>query len=305
MRQTYSGLDCKKIRCNTYKKESSSMLRARIIFYSLFLCSSFESFAVDPVAQEPLNNQSLVQKIIQVPGVVRDFLNDWTLENLGAENCRPETEEFIRDHLRALGVSWADTITIRRVSKTGIYGCGIGPVNAFVSILWFKKYLYVIEDWFMTLSEDEKRALITHEATHISEHHLLIQRVVGLSCVSALWVARMYALEKHFGPQSLLLFIGADITVLFGLPMLSRYLEIRADNAAIQVSPNGALKLMNQFDQLEKELEREKPQWKLLVWRRMLRRFLRRPFLSHPRPEKRIANVRKVAKARNLQLDEE
>lgn len=354
-------------------------MHKKLLLFCLVLtsCPSYTTLEIPTLSPsttpQPETKPSIAQTIAHIPGTIRDFIGDFIVEPYGAQPCSPDIESYIRDYLKKLNMNFADTIIIRKLSKRMIYG-GAGPKGAFAICLPFKKYLYIAEDWFKSLSDNEKRGLIAHESTHLREQHPLILLTANITyqIVRKIVAQQLHAkinknatsnanelylslshqnftlpiptFTTETSPETVfanmtqvaskaisqtatqaarnafdisntaatqhnqidkILNICDKVILVISLAMISRYFETRADTYAMTTDPDGTLKILKQFESQEQELENELPQWKLLIWKRKIGKFINSFFATHPTTIKRIEHIKKVAKQRNLQLNEE
>lgn len=104
---------------------------------------------------------------------IRTFDDFTGTERLGFQALTEHNERFIRTIVHDLDMD-DYCIEIRGMSNLAQHM--VGRLNAFVipSLLFDKKshaYLFISEDWFDTLSEQEKQALIRHELMHLKQNH--------------------------------------------------------------------------------------------------------------------------------------
>ena len=114
----------------------------------------------------------------------RDFWDFILLENLGYKGVVPETENYLRQLIKEMGM---EDYNIEIRSMSNHIKRIAGRMNAFVVPSYVSSksnlnLLFISEKWFSTLSEGEKRALIGHELTHIRRNH--IPKRIILSMVS-------------------------------------------------------------------------------------------------------------------------
>ncbi len=143
----------------------------KLIYFFGFLFIVFGSQAkLDLERPESKPNHELA-RLKSVIRTVDDFMGT---ENLGFQTLTEKNEVFIKSIITDLGM---DDYCIEIRGMSNLAQREIGRLNAFVipSGIFGNKshsYLYISEDWFDTLSEQEKQALVRHELMHLQKDHV-------------------------------------------------------------------------------------------------------------------------------------
>ncbi len=105
---------------------------------------------------------------------ILDFL---FFEPLGYTRASEENEQFIRNIQHEMGMdSW--NIATRRLSNYAMRL--VGRENTFVISTPGLHYLFISQDWFDSLSQQERRFLIGHELSHLQKYHTLKRIGAGI-----------------------------------------------------------------------------------------------------------------------------
>lgn len=115
----------------------------------------------------PSHDLSLLKNLIRT---FDDFMYS---EHLGYQSLTKKNGDFIKSIISNLDM---DDYCIEIRGMSNLAQRVFGHFNSFVvpSNIFGKKshsYLYISEDWFDTLSEQEKQALVRHELMHLKKNH--------------------------------------------------------------------------------------------------------------------------------------
>lgn len=103
----------------------------------------------------------------------RDFWDFILLEHFGYKGVAVETEQYIRQIIKQMDMK---NYNIEIRSMSNFAKRLLDRMNTFVMPSLFVRselnYLFVSEEWFNSLPEPEKRALISHEMIHIRNNHM-------------------------------------------------------------------------------------------------------------------------------------
>jgi Zn-dependent protease with chaperone function len=149
--------------------QSKHMFKVTTLF--VYLCTFINIYPTldlsHPEAQ-PNFKLSVLKRAIRA---VDDFLGR---EHLGFQAVSASNELFIRKVADSLNM---DDYCIEIRGMSNFAQRKFGRINAFVipSILFSKRshaYLFISEDWFNTLPDEQKQALVRHELMHIKHNHM-------------------------------------------------------------------------------------------------------------------------------------
>lgn len=150
------------------------------------------------------------------------------IHQFGNKEPRPALKKFIQSILQELGIP-LDKVIIRRMNRYAI--SKFGKQNAFVlgDINFTKVHMFISEEWFDTLSTQEKRFIIGHEAMHIKYRHtikhiILLLVPLGLYHLYDFLYRNQASWLKHERTK-LGIYLGSLLLSSLG----SRYMEANAD----------------------------------------------------------------------------
>ena len=259
---------------------------------------------------------ALAEQTIKSLSVSNKLLAQRQTFSLGNESVSPETEQCIRHIIKDMNM---ENYHIEIFSMNN-YGKNLyGFMNAVVLPSFFRSksnFLYISQDWFNTLSQQEKRALIGHELIHIRNKHIPKKVMILIaSCFfnSVLAVNLIRCIEPDAFD------IRADITFrkkffeMFAIELFmlffyfsngprnwySRFCEKEADIQSAQLldCAEGAAELWAQFickTNAEKSLFKKSL---TKIPYKKVRTIIKFLFLdgTHPQPKKRVAYMKKLA----------
>lgn len=270
------------------------------IHYAMLLCLflSFPCIAAENLPQQP---DWLQQKIES--GLV--FYEDVRfLENMGSQDCSAQTQIMVRNVLRAFDVYCSETIRIRRLSKIAMYN-GYGPMQ-FLYFCFLNQYFFIDEDWFNSLPDEDKIALVARQAIYLKEQHNEALWAGTLGCLAVGGGLCIGGLEMHnsYTAPCIAAAVAVGMATPFVVALLSRYLTCRADRGAVMVGcGNGAIDVFKRYQHFDDECEAERAQWKVLVGIRKMIKFVSKPFNLMPTHEERIKALKEFAQEHGIVLD--
>lgn len=104
---------------------------------------------------------------------VRKFIYDVTdfllYEMFSVTDASPETVQFVREMQKQMGMERM-TIRVRSFSRGAMLRAG--RENALAVSIPYANTVLISEEWFNTLSEIEKKAIVGHELAHLKNKHL-------------------------------------------------------------------------------------------------------------------------------------
>ena len=275
------------------------------VIASLFLSTLFSSFLC----------ASPVSWVRSATSYVRTSFNnhcDRAGETLIENNCgacpvSKKLEKKIRALLYKIGFAHYDTIKIKQIARIAMFS-GIGDHNAFVIHLGpLPRYLYVNEEWLLTLSEEEQEFLIAHETMHLVYNHSIkkilfaIGSLVGFGIAFVMLRDYIKSTEYNYISNGVWndLFVAVPIAAGFSQLAYSRFCERQADTAAARAlgTSAGGCVLMDNFEQYIQDLDAELPQRPDLVAQRQSDREF---YGSHPtcRARKKYLQEMKLEKTK-------
>ncbi len=162
----------------------------KLIFFFAFLFVAFElktKIDLERPKSRPSHKLSRSQKMF------RDFVDFYFAEDYGDQALTEKNETFIKNIISDLNMN-EYCIEIRGMSYEG--QTIFGHINA-VAMIGFKffSYIYVSEDWFDTLPEEEKQALIRHELMHIKKNHIV--KKLGILFISSAGLAMLVSILNN------------------------------------------------------------------------------------------------------------
>lgn len=267
------------------------------IILSLVLLSSTLHATLDLDRPESKPNQ----KMGLFKRFVRGYYDFMGIESFGYQKLKPENEAFIENIIKNLQME-DYCIEIRGMSNYAEHI--FGHVNAFVmpSVIFNKKshtYLYVAEEWFDTLSSEQKEALVKHELMHLKCNHARRRIFTHIGSLLAIGIATgitwKYIDQKcpeQSQPIENILYKYCSFIVplyasLFGLMAYDRSLEKEADIEATKTMKNkqGMIDLLNNL-----KIHVEDPYSKFAIKRlfQMMLEPLHNLLSTHPRCNTRI-----------------
>ena len=220
---------------------------------------------------------------------IHDFLIG---ESFSLTDVSPEVEQFVRNIQKEMKM---EHVTIRLRSFSREIMSLFGRENAAALSIPFANTILISEEWFNSLPEKEKRALIGHELAHIQKKH--IYKKAGVSIISYLIFNNIILRPLEVNPifKSIL----AHVLAVIPTQMCSREFELEADNiSAVELNNNvdGCIDLFKRFKNLRD------PHSRFTIKRaiRRIKKFLSYPFrklvASHPPFSTRIKELEKLTK---------
>ncbi|MEX0940534.1 MAG: M48 family metallopeptidase [Candidatus Babeliales bacterium] len=222
-----------------------------------------------------------------------DFMG---LENLGFKSISKENEQFIRAIIHELEMD-NYCIEIRRMSNHAQQI--VGRMNAFVTYSFKKEehaYMFISEEWFETLSENEKQALVRHELMHLKYDHVSRKQILAglVLCSYYYFIYKVFFDYQSFqiNKTSKIMYKSSPFIFFTSLLLLckfSRFCEKQADiQAAKTVSDKqGFINLFKKF----KECEDPESKFRLKRFVKNLFRPILKLFNTHPELDERIAYI--------------
>ncbi len=260
------------------------MFQYNVRVYVLGILTLFCGYTSDGKASEA------PKKIGRLQQFKDGFLDFCFLEELGYTEVSPENEQFIRDIQKEIGLE-NQRIRIKRMSKlaTRLFG----RENAFATL---GNNLFISEDWFNTLSQEEKRFLVGHELAHLKKRHPLKMYGINIGRL-LLSICIAEALKKRLSSTGLIpnmlregLLVLNNLILLLDICYLSRKCEYEADDIAARElnNPDGGIVF---FERLIKEVR--DPESRFAI-KRIFSRLYKKLFSTHPEFEERIDHMRNI-----------
>ena len=255
---------------------------------------------------------------------VRRFIyaiTDYLLyEVFSVTDASPETVQFVRQMQKQMDM---ERITIRVRSLSGRAMLSVGRENAAAISIPYANTVLISEEWFNTLPEVEKKALVAHELTHIKNKHMykslalglftsfsshyLYDKLMGILDIDSLGVKLFgYIIDNTnkipFVERTLLKFANRLITWIVVAPpkiitlsilaAFIRHNELEADRVAALKFNNtkGVRDLMKRFKDMKDPFSRFGIR-NLLYY---VRKPMRRLFRTHPSWSKRIKAIEEL-----------
>jgi Zn-dependent protease with chaperone function len=224
----------------------------------------------------------------------KDIRDKLFFKNFGLMSVSPETENVIRNTIKEMDM---ETYNIEIRSMSDFAKKVFGTMNAFVYPSLFSKselnLLYISEEWFDTLTPQEKRALIGHELIHIKNSHFTKGFMILITCTSLSYLAGFKLLPSQC--------IGL-LSILFTLNWYSRLCEEEADIQSakkLQCAADSA-KLFAHFIDKTKTTRSPLQQWlKSKIKNKKNLNIINSVFTffgdTHPKPKNRVAYMKKLA----------
>lgn len=175
-------------------RKTFALLICLITHSSLFYANQTEHREAKP--NKPLSTFEAFQRSLD------DFLGK---EALGYFGVSEELELYIRGIIKEMGMEDYN-IEIRSMSNEAKRK--FGRMNAFVMPAFKSRtrlnYLFISEDWFKSLPDQEQKALIGHELTHIKANHLPKKILFALATYAAgsFVAGQIEKLNKAFPPAT-------------------------------------------------------------------------------------------------------
>jgi len=231
-----------------------------------------------PIAKNRFTEKkvSLLQRFIYD---VHDFLGG---ESLCLTDLSEEIEVFVRKIQKQMDMEHV-TIRLRSMSRDAMLS--FGRENAAAVSIPFANTIIISEEWFNSLSDPEKKALIGHELAHIKYKHIY-KGLAVFGC--SYFIFSLLRLKLLSAPLALL------ITRLH-----SRYCEAEADEISALECENidGCIDLFKHFKSLKDPYSR----FAIKRWTRKLIRTLTYPvrklLATHPSLNTRIENLEALKKS--------
>ncbi len=146
-----------------------TMNKLRFFISSAFLIHGLSLARFDPERPDAKPNLPLTTSE-SINRTIGDFFEH---EILGFKALLPHNQRYIDSLIKKMNMQ-DYCIEVRGMSNYAI--ALFGRTNAFVMPTVFSQkshaYLFLSEDWFETLNEDAKEALIRHELTHLKKNHV-------------------------------------------------------------------------------------------------------------------------------------
>lgn len=253
------------------------------------------------------------QQIKDTTALSRDFVLDWfsPSSTMGSNPLSPEVDAEVRQILTSIGFQGADTIRLRQLSAFAMGTVGEKTAIAF-GIIGLPKYMFIAENWFKTLSNDQKRFLITHKAANIAQHHFEINAAAAfllghfLTKIVTEQVANtkdlyngldQYPAAKFVKTVEFLeqtcLNVAQFLAIAYPAMLLHRATQYEADAIALETTQalDGGLSLLKTWNDDAAFLDSELPQWKIMKW---LRKIKNKYFSTNAPFEDRIAALQEL-----------
>jgi len=219
-------------------------------------------------------------KVSATQRLIYDIFDYFIGEEVSLTDVSPEVEQYVRGLQNKIGME-DTTIRLRSMSREALRM--FGRENAAVVSIPFANTMLISEDWFNSLPEKEKRALIGHELAHIKNKHAYKKLAFSILCA----------------PFLIFSFIPVQ--------MYSRHCELEADKISALEFDNidGCIDLFRRFKELRDPHSR-------FVFKQILRRirkFITYPIrtlaASHPKLSTRIKDLETLAKLAEIKKREE
>lgn len=233
------------------------------------------------------------------------------VENVfGAVRVDHAVEQELYALLAESGIQDWQSVRIRQLSSPVMRL--IGTKNACVIEVDGIKYLYVNQAWFVTLSEQQKRFIVFHEASHLLLGHYRTRSLVRNSLILGVAVTigaagRLFGQclqqaltqdhidRKYFLMGTILSGVSTATGIVAALvvPYVVRKQEFEADAHAVKLSKEtqGARELFNQWKEDERLCDLEFPQTEELISLRKQIKQIQKKFQSHPDYDERLAAI--------------
>ena len=266
------------------------MKQFNYVFFSLLMVCGLQA---DSRIERPESKPSL--ELSTIKNAIRTYDDFMVSEDLGYHALSTENEQFITTIIDDLEMQ-DYCIEVRGMNNAAkqIFG----HANAFVlpSALFNKKshsYLYVSEQWFDTLSQGAKDALIRHELMHLRQDHVRQKgNVFGLSILGmgALFLAINEAQDQL---SKTAIRFTQSIIVLGALSIIARHSRSCEKEADIEAAKTMEDKqgLIDLFKNFKDNTQDPKSKF---VFKRCVNSFfeaLLSPFSSHPELDDRIQYI--------------
>lgn len=269
---------------------------------TLFIILLIGNICVVQAHESLVQENSSWEKITDTVTLSRDFLLDVfsPASFMGSNSVSVDVDAEVREILTSIKFPYADTIRLRQLSCAGM--CIFGDKNALAfGIIGLPKYIFIAEEWYKTLTYDQKRFLLAHEAAHITKHHVEFKFGFGMVLRSLYNNAlnKIHpALPANQRTANILNEIIAFGMILYPTILFSRMTEMHADYEGLQAvqSADGAIAMMNTWKSDREHFDSELPQWKILKW---LRTITYKYFTTHPTWENRIAYLQEWDKTQS------
>ncbi len=218
------------------------------------------------------------------------YYDSLILGNFGSKHLSEENEKLVRQTLRKIGYQNADYVIIRKLSKQMIF-TGFTDHNA-CAIDFYRgpKYIFIAEEWFNTLPENQKIFLIGHEGIHLKHDHQHIKELLSVA-----WLSGLIALLCKYGNNDDKLRTYSIITAwsLVGEAILgaySRHCEYDADKCSALALDNidGGIDWCKDMIAYQEDWESELSQWTISKWSRAFWKTILFPLSTHPKTKNRL-----------------
>jgi len=237
----------------------------------------------------------------------------WT-SSLGDLDVKEEIDREIRAILKEIGLENVNEIRIKRLSKLIQYN-GVGEKNAIATgLIGLPRYIFVNEEWWVTLTPEKKRFLIGHEGMHLKCNHGDKKMGLSIACVTLASFALLKAELDSFRAPGLFdedvalphfyrhLCVGALVAGMVVIPWFSKRCEYEADAEAVKALGcyEGAYAFFDEMCEYKEALYAELSQRPEFV---EARRRAEEQVLTHPTHAQRIAQIQALEqKLKNEQL---
>jgi len=206
------------------------------------------------------------------------FCDSYQLKIFGWQDVSADNKTLIHGILNQLGIKQYNQIHIKQMSPALIKV--IGSANALATA----NAIFIDEQFFNSLSQDEQVALIGHEGIHIKNKHVL--KTLAAICLAGGVMVGSYVLASKIIKSSFIrncLASGIGLSLFLGLKKFTRYNEELADKESANIlnCHKATQQLLQRFVQTEESKEESNVD-KVKNW------FCEK-FAHHPLPEKRIA----------------
>ena len=220
---------------------------------------------------------------IGIASVSSVFCDSYQLKVLGSQDISDDNKVLIRNILAQLGIKQYEHIHIKQMSPALINV--LGNANALATA----NAIFIDEDFFNSLTKDERVALIGHEGIHIKNKDVL--KTLLAVCLAKGIFFSTYALSSKFIKSSfkrMCLDSGVVLSLFLGLTKIARYQEESADkeSATILNCHKGTQQLVQKFFMHPEEPKEESAFSRARDW-------IGRKFAKHPFPKERIAYLSK------------
>lgn len=245
------------------------------LIYSLTLFLAFFTVGAQATIQKASLWQIFKQRAIAARDVVLDMYGPTNFCGIHAP-CA-EVEKEIREVLEKIGVGDVASIQIKRFST--IAKRVMGEKNAFVwQFPGCPRYLFVSEEWYLTLPKNVREFLIAHEGMHLKCNHApkklkclsgMLGGTIVVGALAALGIKKYNLTEKPLVAFSVA-YGSVIISMVYlqkTLLQLSRNHEFEADAQAAKAlgTSLGGQALCDIFQKEEDFIESELPQRPFLI----------------------------------------